>query len=217
MLAEALREDPIPRAPLTFAEVNARMPEWGGPHRWPQQSPRFVKTHRPYTRLLARQRSLLLVRDPLDALASYHRLWSARLGAETLERDAFLKHSRLGLPRWLAHTRSWMPRVDCVLAYRSLRDDPAEGLRRACALAGIAAAPTSLADAVSIASPERVRGVQRRWGVDGTTQLEPDFVFARDTPPGAGIAYFSPEAVRWAEAMLEEAGLGRGRLLGDPV
>lgn len=209
ILAECL--EPSARAelaePMTFAQVDARMPEWGTPHLRPARAgapPRFVKTHRPYTPLLRRQRAVLLVRDPLDALASYHHLWSARKEAEPMERSAFLRDSRLGLPRWIRHTRSWQPRAALVLRYAALRAEPEETARAVLRIAGLRVDDERIRRAVALSSAEQVRRVQEASGLEGFRE---DFVFAADRRAGSGTAYFGASDVVWARAELGRAEL----------
>lgn len=194
---------------VTFDRLNRLAPELGaaplvGPDPFPGE-PRWVKTHRPYSRWLARPRALHLVRPPLDALASYHRYWTARLGAASVGRSAFLRDARRGLPRWIAHTRSWQPHADVRVDYEALRADPAATVAEALGVLGLEADPAALARAAARSSAEAVRSVERAHGAAGTDALRAPFV--ADRPAGEGARYFGPEDVAWALDRLGEAGL----------
>lgn len=202
---------------VPFARLNRLAPELGASWLWsaPLQPgaprgrfPRWVKTHRPYFWGLARPRAVHLVRSPLDALASYHRYWTARVGAAPVERGAFLRDPRRGLPRWIRHTRSWEGHADVVLRYRDLRADPARAVTEVLSAFGVDVDAQTVAEAAARSSADAVRALERSGGVAGPDRLGAGAVFAADRPPGSGTAYFSPSDVAWARARLTEAGLG---------
>lgn len=195
-------------APLDFAALNRLMPELGAaPLRGAARAgaPRVVKTHRPWTPLLGRPRAVWLVRAPLDALASYHRYWTARGDAGPLaDAGAFLRDRRRGLPRWIRHTRTWAPRAEHTVRYADLERDPAATLRAWLAVLGVEVSERASAAAVERSSAARVRELAPA----GSDRLADGFAFARDAPERAAAApVFAPRDVAWAHAALRAAGL----------
>ena len=193
-------------APFQFEALNRAMPELGvsdlaGASR--SDPPRFVKTHRPRIAAMSRPRSVWLVRDPLDALASYHRYWTARVGAAPVSPGRFLRDRRRGLPRWIRHTQSWS-RADLRLRYARLQADPAGEAGRVLRLAGLEVSPERLAAAAAASRPEAVR----RAALAGSDVLADGFVFAADRPAGTGADAFGASDRAWAAERLRRAGLG---------
>lgn len=204
----ALGED---AASVSFAELNRLLPELGASWLWDADAlpgvPRVVKTHRPYFWGLARPRAVHLVRSPLDALASYHRYWMAREGSEHVERGAFLRDRRRGLPWWIRHTASWAPRADVEVRYAALRADPAGVVAKALETLGVPVSAKAMQRAADRSRPEAVRAREREGGVAGPDRLREGSVFARDRSPGDGGAYFSEADRAWARDRLAAAGL----------
>jgi hypothetical protein len=203
--------------PLGFADLNAGQLELGvsdlrAP--WRSVVPRVVKTHRPYSAVLARPHAVLVVRRPLDALASYHTYWTARAGAPDVPASDFLRDRRRGLPRWIRHTVSWERRAELVARYEALRDDPAAAVADVLRLGGHEPDPGALAEAVARAAAPRVRAAEADGGAVGSDAFTEGFVFARNLRPGAGAARFSPSDRAWAAGRLAAAGLDP--TLADP-
>lgn len=206
VLASALGDGPEDEPGFQFEALNRAMPELGvsdlaGASR--SDPPRFVKTHRPRIAAMSRPRSVWLVRDPLDALASYHRYWTARVGAAPVSPGRFLRDRRRGLPRWIRHTQSWS-RADLRLRYARLRADPAGEAGRVLRLAGLEVSPERLAAAAAASRPETVR----QAALAGSDVLADGFVFAADRPSGAGAEAFGASDRAWAAERLRRAGLG---------
>lgn len=205
--------------PLGFPEMKAAMPELGASGLWRARAtgglPRVVKTHRPFAAVLARPRAVLLVRDPLDAVSSYHTYWTQRSAGPAVSLAAFLRDGRRGLPRWVAHTRSWLPRAVHVVRYEALREDPAGEVGRMLAALGVRADGERLREAASRSAAGRVRAASHAAHVTGLDRFGAGFALVRDRPPGAGTAEFSGADRAWAAARLAEAGLGAWADGGD--
>lgn len=139
-------------------------------------------------------RAILLVRDPFDAVLSFHR-WTVTVAGRPIPWAAFAPHA---LQDWLAHTRHWLaasqPRL--VLRYERLRRDPAEGCRQIASFLGLAVDEPGLRAALAAATPERMREL---------SPLGERFFGAART--GEGAAAFSPAEQRIflaaAEPLLE--------------
>ncbi len=210
----ALRAGRGDDAALGFDEMKAAVPELGASNLWtaraaggPDALPRFVKTHRPYAPVLARPRAVLIARQPLDAVASYHAYWTARAGGPDVALSAFLRDARRGLPWWIRHTRSWETRAVYVVRYEALRADPAGEVGRMLAAVGVTADAGALASAADASAPDRVRRAAGAGNVTGLDAMLDGFALVRDRPPGAGTGDFSAADRGWAAERLAEAGL----------
>ena len=213
VLAHALREEPVHDA-YTFEALNQVMPELGVSPLWRSDVPRpgeereatgvrFIKTHRPWSPLLSRPRAVWLVRSPLDAIASYHRYWTSRVGGPSMAPGAFLRDARRGLPWWIRHTMSWRSRAGLHLTYNEVREHPAEAAARVLDCAGLRVSRGRLEEAVRLSQPEKVRAQP----VQGSDSFEAGFVFASDRPTGSGAESFSEADRAWASERLSQAGL----------
>ena len=210
----ALRADAGDDVALGFDAMKAAVPELGASNLWtaraaggPDALPRFVKTHRPFSRVLARPRAVLIARQPLDAVASYHAYWTARIAGPDVALSAFLRDVRRGLPWWIRHTRSWEARAVHTVRYEALRADPAAEVGRMLAAVGVAADAGVLAAAAETSAADRVRRAARAGNVTGLDAMPAGFALVRDRPPGAGAGEFSDADRAWAAARLAEAGL----------
>ena len=197
---------------VPFERLNERAPELGASG-LAQPSPtgglpRLIKTHRPFAFPLGRPRAIHLVRAPLDALASYHRYWTARVGASDRGRGRFLRDRRRGLPRWIRHTRSWADRADATVRYAALRANPAGAVGAALCALGVSFDPGALAAAADRSSAAAVQREEARAGVAGPDALRPGSVFVADRPVGEGARYFDEPDRQWAADQLHRAGLG---------
>ncbi|HEX9951931.1 MAG TPA: sulfotransferase domain-containing protein [Rubricoccaceae bacterium] len=202
--------------PVDFHDLNAGQPELGIDWLWPRpRAARIVKTHRRFSRALARPHAVLVVRRPLDAVASYHTYWTGLTHTAPVALGDFLRDERRGLPQWIRHTASWHARADAVVRFEAVREDPAPAAALLLRLAGRPADPERLAEASRRAAARHVQRAQADRGLAGTDAFAPGFVFARNLPPGAGTARFSDTDRAWATDRL-----GRSGLLGvfpDPL
>ena len=182
------------------------VPELGGPARWDRQLdwPLFIKTHRPYSPLLARPRAILLLRHPLDALASFHAYRSALIGVPTQPSGAFLRDARVGLPRWIRHTRSWAARARHTMRFKALSSHPQSEIVAMMEALGLSPQLARLDDAIARATPDvahRLRATRK-----GGDRLGPSFDFAR-SDHHQPRATFSAADAAWATRQLDQAGL----------
>ena len=195
--------------PVDFHALNAGQPELGIDWLWPRpDAARVVKTHRRFSGLLARPRAVLIVRRPLDAVASYHTYWTGLTHTAPVALTDFLRDARRGLPQWIRHTASWLPHADAVVRFEALRADAAPAVADVLRLAGRDVDPERLAEAARRADAHHVRKAQAETGFAGTDAFAPDFVFARNLPPGAGAARFSDADRAWAADQIAASGLG---------
>ncbi len=171
ILANLIRLDSGQHDGITPSELDTMMPTLGLSdlsRPWPECClPRFVKTHRPYVPVLfgRPQRSVVLVRDPRDALLSYYRLMSA----STIQPfhgtlSEFLRHPRLGLPAYQRHFESWQRRATSTLSYESLRANPAQAVSNTLGALGIEVTPGRIASAVELSHRDRMRAIAQQHG-----------------------------------------------------
>ncbi len=194
--------------PVDFHALNAGQPELGIDWLWPRPAgARVVKTHRRFSSVLARPRAALIVRRPLDAVASYHTYWTGLTHTEPVPLASFLRDERRGLPQWIRHTASWLPRADAVVRFEALRADPAPTVAEILRLAGREVDFERLAEAARRADARHVRTAQAETGFAGTDAFAPGFVFARNLPPGVGAARFSDADRTWAADLIAASGL----------
>ncbi len=188
-----------PGLALRYAALNAGQLELGIDWFWPRPAgARVVKTHRRFSAGLGRPRAALIVRRPLDAVASYHTYWTGLTHTASLPLADFLRDERRGLPQWIRHTASWLLRADAVVRFETLRANPAPAVADVLRLAGRTVEPEPLAEATRCADARHVRRAQAETGSTGTDALAPGLVFARNLPPGAGGARFSDADRAWA-------------------
>jgi hypothetical protein len=188
-----------PPEQIDFTTIDRLMPEIARSNLfapwWAGARPRVLKTHYRSSAWLRRARTLLLVRDPLDTLRSYHRFRS-RLRVQPFTRDwtVFLRHARFGLPAWIDHYLSWARAADLTVRYEDLRDERGDALAALVRDLGIEAAPGELALARARCTREEMRRLEQLHGhargdyyLAGRGFMEPD---TGDEAQGAGdMAY----------------------------
>ncbi|MEO0560095.1 MAG: sulfotransferase domain-containing protein [Bacteroidota bacterium] len=204
ILAGLLTRDSSVR--LSHEAFEQTVPELGGAGPWRRDEawPLFIKTHRPYALPLARPRAILLLRHPLDALASFHAYRTALIGAPSMSPSAFLRDPRHGLPRWIRHTCSWRGRVEHILRFKALMAEPADEIQALMQTLGTTVPQEILDSAIANATSDAARRLRstRRGG----DQFESSFQFAR-TDSDSPRATFDPDDEAWAGRQLDAAGL----------
>ena len=190
----------------THAQLERTAPELGGAGPWARTDGRllFIKTHRPYSPLLSRPRAILLLRHPLDALASFFAYRSALVGARAMSRGAFLRDARVGLPRWILHTRSWASRAQYTMRFTALNETPRAEITRMMTALGVPHQLEGLDEAIARATPDAAHRVRSTRA--GGDVLHPEFDFARPSSRHPRST-FAPEDDAWAMRQLDDAGL----------
>jgi hypothetical protein len=199
---------------LDFATLDATMPELGVDSlaerwAWGKLLPRVVKTHTAAWPVLRRVPAVLLVRNPMDVVVSFHHHDQAqgglRLGDAPL--STFVRHPRHGVPGWVRHTRSWLDRQVPVVRYETLRSDPKPGFATLLSHLGVKIPEDLLEEALERSSLEEVRRAEMRGGLNPAKGFDPSFRFARKGSMGEGRETLSDEDQVWIRTYLREHGV----------
>lgn len=181
---------------VDFRTLDSTMPEIGVSNLmkpWPYSSlPRFVKTHKRCWPLFWRNRSVLVIRDPRDVMVSFYHYRTAHVKSPfTGTFSEFLTDTRYGLKQWFEYHKSWKRRCTVEIMYEKLRrDDTAEFSKMFDAL-GLWVPPHIFESAVHNSRFERVRELERRFGLSKPEQFRPGFLFTRQGKSGNWEEYFS--------------------------
>ncbi len=182
---------------FSFDDVNQVMPEFANPsffQRWPFPAiPRLVKTHRPFNRLLARNRIVVFTREPRDTMISFlHYANAKKAFGFSGDLAALLVHPEMGLDAYFQFYQSWLPRAGLVIRYEDLLADPQGTFRKLVDFVGLEVSDTEIAAALEASSLERTRAAQQRSSDAFKDKFQDGFVFARSGQSGEGRAVFTP-------------------------
>jgi len=198
ILANVIRVAAGQHSGITPSELDALMPTLGLSdlsRPWSQPClPRFVKTHRPYVPVLFSRprRSVVLVRDPRDALVSYHRLMCAStIRPFRGSLSEFLQDPRFGLPAYQRHFESWHRRATSLLSYESLRAEPAQAVRELFAALGIDVPQTIIDGAIELSNRDRMHAIAEAHGQRDPGRFVSDFQAYGKAAVGGWASEFS--------------------------
>lgn len=155
-----------------------------------------------------RQKVVLLVRDPRDALVSRYHQHKAELGFESLDRfvqessdlDAYIQFYN----DWQKHQAS--AKAFLLVRYEEMRADTLQEVRRVAAFLNLALTDDELSEAIAYASFKNMRKME----VEGTEQIRTGVMMARDVNKpesfkvrkgsiGGYRAELSPASIAWVD------------------
>ena len=193
---------------VNFELLNETMVAFGNSNLlspWPVRSiPRIVKTHRAYSPLFRRNRSIGVIRDPRDVMVSYYHFRRDRLGLFQGTFPEFIRDRRHGLEGWFRHYSSWRDRWTLVLAYECLRRDVYSEVSK---ILHLLAAPCleqgPHLEPVLLQAIERsdLAAVRKADRVEAVALPGREARFARNGRTGQWPAYFGPEDLAYFDGL----------------
>ena len=185
--------------PATFYNIHQYVPDIQqsrelGPPLLPRPGFRFIKSHAllnpGYCQVL------YVVRDPADALVSYHHFLRGQ-GAFDGSLSELVRSPRHGIARWVEHVDGWIARSPASLRfmmtrYEDLLRDPAAELAGIYRQLGFDVPPDVLARAVEASSFDSMRRQELGLAYGGRA-LRETFRFVRGGRSGDGAATLSAD------------------------
>jgi len=115
-------------------------------------------------------RVILLVRDPVDVIASHYK-FLVDLGVFSGDIRQFVDHPGYGIAAWISHTTGWLDGASaarfsvtlCIVRYEELRADPAATLREIYQLLGFELPDHVIATAVERANFAAMQADEARY------------------------------------------------------
>ncbi len=165
----------------------------------PGPGPIWVKSHMPASEGPLPARVVYLVRNGLDATASYHRYLRhrGRLAPDD-SLDEFLERPDMWPCLWAVHVDGWFdaiearPESDALLVrYEDLVDRPVDELERVVDFLGIDSGPGQIEEAVALATRSRMREDEAQAGRGSLNHVG---VGADRTPSGPAVDRFLSKA-----------------------
>lgn len=164
---------------------------------WTYRSlPRFIKTHQPYRSLFFQKprRTVLIVRDPRDALISYFDLaQKSKVLNYNQTFSQFIRHPHYGMQSWIRHYQSWQPHATIVIYYESLRQDPQATLRTAFSTLHIPCEEAIIQEAIQRSSLEKLKKQEVESGIRDAGRYRSDFRAVRHGQSRSWLDSFSTE------------------------
>lgn len=132
VLAHLLDDSEPPLSWKRMNEVLPQLPNWRTDRgldfgSWNSSIlPLLAATHDPVVEPFKGMRSILIIRDPVDCMSSWHRYRSANK-RDRFEGDlrALIEDPRLGIQAWITHTKAWLSSASCSTRFEQLMNDPA--------------------------------------------------------------------------------------------
>ncbi|MCH2276684.1 MULTISPECIES: sulfotransferase domain-containing protein [Thalassospira] len=191
-----LQKSGIDRQPTFFA-ISDLVPDIHSSRHLPPPLPfpghRFIKSHALHNPLY--RKVIYLVRDPRDAMVSYH-VFASKLGWYQGTLSEMIRDPHYGIEAWVNHAQSWLtqtrPSVSfCVIKYEDLCNDTAGILRDIYTLLGFTIEDEVIHRAVESSSFSKMKE-NEAFCAEKNLTLPKDFTFVRKggTSRGEGI---SPE------------------------
>jgi len=138
--------------------------------------PRLIKTHRlPWEiKPFRPQKILLLWREPVGAMKSGYRYYSANRKFQTTDISNFIRDKKLGMPAWKKHYLSWENRATVTLQYRAMRDQTAVEFSSVLKQLGYEELLPFVEQAVELASLENMTKTEKQ-GIRDPDRFTTDF------------------------------------------
>ena len=203
---------------ISWDRMNRYMPELpfnpgrGGECRdWSSSLPLLASTHRSFRLPFLGMPSVVIIRDPVKCMLSYHRFLTSRKRNRFVgSRLDFLDDPQVGIAAWIEHTRQWS-RTPCVLRFESLVSDPAGEIGKALESLGLDVPAAVVESAVAISmNPEQVAIAERDSHIG--TSFDKSFKFARLGHSVGADASDESEDLEFRDRIaksVQRAGLGR--------
>jgi estrone sulfotransferase len=174
--------------------------------------PRMVKTHQPYRpQFFGRpERTLLLLRDPRDVMLSYYNMrTSAKLNRFTGSFSEFIRHPSYGLPGWMRHYSTWLPRATVLMIYEEFRSDTCATIRRTFHALGHEIPEDLLLAAIERSTIERMREKEAVQGIRDADRFDASFNAVRTGASKQWIDTFSESDLTYYHQLREQHGVDR--------
>lgn len=171
--------------------LSATMPALGASNLlrpWPHPTiPRVIKTHRPYSRLLGRVRSIGLFRDPRDVMVS--RFHKRQDNKETFGGSfgRFIRHPGHGLESWFKHYTSWRDHWTTAVKYEDMLEDTSREFTRIVDTLGVRCSDEMLGEAIARSTFGSLQQAERQR----KPTARKEGLFYRSGSSGQWPAYFS--------------------------
>ncbi len=181
--------------------------------------PRLVKTHNDRRHVpLGRCKAVWIVRNPGDALVSYHKYMQNHEydRFQTMPIRAFLSDRKYGIAAWIRHTLSWRNSQAVPVSYDDLYLQPSDTMRRVFSELEIPIPRDEILElAVEKSSFSSVRRLEEQFGhSEGFARnFKSQAKFARSGESGQWKSEFDADDIAYVNAELERAGLSRYRLV----
>jgi hypothetical protein len=157
--------------------------------------PRFVKTHWPYSRWLARPKaSIQILRDPRDVMVSYfHFLRYHQWITIPDDFGLFIRHPKFGLPLFFAHYSSWQVRNPYIVRYEALKEDAYSAVAQMLESQLSSIDTHHLHEAIARSSLREMQNVERTSGISGPARFSDQFRIVRSGSSRQWPEYFSDD------------------------
>jgi hypothetical protein len=186
--------------PVDFSLMDGTMPELGVDNlikQWPHRTiPRIVKTHKNCWPIFRGKKSIFLVRNPFDVMASYFHYETARKYPRfTGGFSDFIRHRKFGLEPWFENCKSWISNCTGVFQYESLRKSTFKEFERIMHCIGIPMDEEIVKLAIERSCFDNIRSLEQKFGFSHSDQFQENFRFTRQGKSGTGKQYFSDKDI----------------------
>ncbi len=194
---------------VDFHLLNRMMPELGVSdlgEAWPYGTvPRVIKTHQRYWPFFRQARSILVVRDPRDAMVShYHYVRNDLAVGYAGSFEEFVRSWRFGLDSWFRHYASWRGRCGLLLRYEDLRRDTPGQFGRLLGFLGARVPAGVVEEAIRRSDIGSIRRIEEESENPHGERHPRDFRFTRNGRSRQWVDMFTPELVALYERMKEK-------------
>lgn len=169
---------------VDFELLDNTMPELGVSNllkKWEHDAiPRVVKTHKTYWPLFRNNKSILLIRDPRDVMASYYHFEMARKNKRFEGSfSEFIRTKKFGLESWAYHYSSWQQKADLIVKYEDMKQDDVPEFQKIVDCLDINLDKKKVLEAVKKSRFESIKKVEANQGLSKKDTFSVDFKFAR--------------------------------------
>lgn len=171
--------------------------------------PRIIKTHLPYSSILGKRKTILVIRDPRDVMVSFYKFETMKVQNSNRRFKSddfkkFIEHPKFGIESWCKHYLSWKPYAGLIIKYEDLKLDDKTILAKVNQYLDIHSTEEQFKDALELSRFENIKKIEDTKGDPSLSKrFGTMFQFTRSGKTGQWMDFFSPEDLEFLTKTLD--------------
>ena len=202
--------------PLSWRRMNdvlPQLPNWRRDRgldfdQWDNSNlPLLAATHEPMITPYEGMRPILVMRDPVDCMTSWHRYRSANK-QDRFEGDLgmLVDDPRLGIRSWIRHTKAWLGSAGCTIRFEQLMQDPTATMSEAFRAFDLDIPSQMIRKATALSMEDGIARAEQDSEI--SERFDDSFKFARSKESRAAARTTDPAIIGRIHDAVHDAGLG---------
>lgn len=174
-----------------------------------QGFPRIVKTHLAYKPLLGNRKTILVIRDPKDAMVSFYKYETTKTNQERKlykgdNFHEFIRKPKLGIEGWCKHYLSWKSHANLIIKYEDIKLDDKKIFAEVNNFLSLSVSPSIFEKALELSRFDNIKKIEVEKDSTITKKFGDSFQFARSGKTGQWKDYFSAQDIDYLNTTLKK-------------